>query len=95
MAKNKTPKVKNLIENPTTITEDELKNIQQLVQALNNAHLNVGKISSQKHEMLHSVTMLEGDMRKMQKELQEKYGEVNINIQDGSINKKEDVQANS
>ena len=95
MAKRKTAKVKNLVENPTSITEDELKDIQQLVQALNNGHMNVGKISSQKHELLHQVTMLEDRMKVMQEELKEKYGEVNINIQDGSINKQEDVKADS
>lgn len=66
------------------ITEEELKNLQELVGKLNNASNQLGGIEMQKHQLLHASQVLQSDMQEMQKGLEEAYGKVNINIQDGT-----------
>ena len=78
---------------PKSITEDELKSIQEAVGPINQAQMEIGRIETRKHIINHEFTLMEGNMRKKQTELQEQYGEVNINIQDGTITYPEDEQA--
>ena len=66
------------------ITEEELKNLQELVGKLNNASNQLGGIEMQKHQLLHASQVLQTDMQSMQKALEETYGKVNINIKDGT-----------
>ena len=66
------------------ITEEELKNLQELVGKLNTASNQLGNIEMQKHQLLHASQILQADLQTMQKSLEEAYGVVNINIQDGT-----------
>ena len=66
------------------ITEEELKNLQELVGKLNNASNQLGGIEMQKHQLLHASQVLQSDMQTMQQKLEETYGKININIQDGT-----------
>jgi len=81
-------------EKPTSITTEELKNLQELINALNSAQLEVGGIESRKHNLLHQVVALQQKVQEMQAGLEETYGKVNINITDGTISYIEDEQAN-
>jgi hypothetical protein len=38
----------------------------------------------QKHQLLHASQSLQNDLNTMQKTLEETYGKVNVNIQDGT-----------
>ena len=84
-------KIKDL--KPVSIGEDQLKEIQTMVQQMNNTHLEIGRMETRKHIINHEFTLMEGKMKEKQKELQEQYGQVNINIQDGTITYPEDEQA--
>jgi hypothetical protein len=66
------------------ITADELKALQELVGKLNTASSQLGNIEMQKHQLLHASQVLQADLQTMQKSLEESYGVVNINIQDGT-----------
>ena len=66
------------------ITADELKALQELVGKLNSASNQLGNIEMQKHQLLHASQILQADLQTMQKSLEEAYGVVNINIQDGT-----------
>jgi hypothetical protein len=90
MAKNK-KKVVDL--KPTSITEDQLKAIQEVVSPINNAQMELGRIECRKHMLCHDVAILQEKLQKIQKELEDQYGTVNVNIQTGEINY--DVEANS
>jgi len=69
------------------IEEEELKALQTLVGKLNNLKLELGNIETTKHKILHQAAELETkEFGEMHKTLEEKYGKVNINISDGSIN---------
>ena len=79
---------------PQNVTEEELKNLQNLVNAMNRAQMEVGNLESRKHTLLHQVTTLQTNMQAMQKSFEELYGKVDINIQDGAISYPEDVETN-
>ena len=78
---------------PQNITEEELKNLQDLVNALNRVQIEVGSIESRKHGLLHQVISLQQQMQTLQKGFEELYGKVDINITDGTIAYPEDVEA--
>ena len=78
---------------PQNVTEEELKNLQNLVNAMNRAQMEVGNLESRKHSILHQVTGLQTQMQTMQKTFEEVYGKVDINITDGTIAYPEDVEA--
>ena len=76
------------------VTDEQLKRLQEIVGAMNGATTRVGQIETQKHAVLHDLTLMRQDLLKFQAELEEEYGKVNVNIQDGTITKVEDVEAN-
>jgi len=76
------------------VTEEQLKRLQEIVAAMNGATTRVGQIETQKHAVLHDLTLMREDLLKFQAELEEEYGKVNVNIQDGTITEVEDVEAN-
>ena len=87
MAKEKVVDLK-----PQNITEEELKNLQDLVNALNRVQIEIGSIESRKHGLLHQVISLQQQMQTLQKGFEELYGKVDINITEGTIAYPEDEQ---
>jgi len=92
MAKKKKEKIVDL--KPSKLTEEELSEIQQLVNTLNRAQIEVGSIETRKHSLLHQVIGVQNQMQAVQKKFEETYGNVDINITDGAITYKEDEQSN-
>ena len=76
------------------VTDEQLKKLQEIVGAMNGATTKVGQLETQKHAVLHDLTLMREDLLKFQAELEEQYGKVNVNIQDGTISEREDVEAN-
>tara|TARA_R100000084_G_scaffold677_2_gene480 strand:+ start:435 stop:704 length:270 start_codon:yes stop_codon:yes gene_type:complete len=66
------------------ITEEELKNLQDLVAKLNSASSQLGNIEMQKHQLLHASQTLQSNLNELQSNLEKEYGKVSINIQDGT-----------
>jgi len=77
------------------VTEDELKSLQEIVGSMNGATTRVGQIENQKHMVLHDLSLMRTDLMKLQSELEATYGKVDVNIQDGTINVREDVEADT
>jgi len=71
---------------PTSITEEQLKNVQTTVNNINRSQMEIGKIESQKHSLLHQINGLQEELGRIQVELEKEYGTVDINIQTGEIN---------
>jgi len=95
MAKNTVKKIKELkAEKPSKITNEELNQVQSVINDINRAQLEVGSIESKKHNLLHHVSVLQEQLGELQVELKKTYGTVDINIQDGTINTKQDEQTN-
>ena len=93
MAKRKTPKVQDL--RPEKITKEQLLKMQNVVRAVNEGQQQLGMLESQKHALLHDVMQLQTMIGKIQQELKEEYGNIDINISDGAIKYLQDEQADS
>ena len=76
------------------IKDEQLKNLQEIINALNGATTRVGQIETQKHIIMHDITKMRVDLSDLQAKLEEEYGKVNINIENGTITEREDVEAN-
>jgi len=92
MAKKKKEKIVDL--KPSKLTEEELSEIQQLINGLNRVQLEVGGLETRKHNLMHQVLGIQNQMQAVQKKFEETYGNVDINITDGSITYNEDEQSN-
>ena len=71
---------------PAKITDEQLKSVQTTVNGINRAQMEIGKLESQKHQMLHQINNIQEELGKLQAELEKEYGTVDINIQTGEIN---------
>jgi predicted nuclease with TOPRIM domain len=66
------------------ITQEQLEELQGYVGKLNNVATQIGNLELQKHQLNHIATETQSDLNKFQVKLEEKYGKVSINIQDGT-----------
>ena len=79
---------------PEKITEEQLKKIQDTVNGINRAQLEIGTMELKKHEMLHGISGLREQLVVLQKELEKDYGTFDVNIVDGKINYPENGEVN-
>ncbi len=82
MAKRKTPKAKK----PSKVTNEELNELQQLVGNINQYYMQVGQVETQKHNLLHSLALLNDKLVLMRDKFKTNYGTDDINISTGAIN---------
>ena len=95
MAKNTNKKIKELkAEKPSKITNEELNQVQSVINDMNRAQLEIGSMETKKHSLLHHISLLQEKLSEMQINFEKIYGTADINIQDGTINHKEDVKTN-
>ena len=80
---------------PEKITDEQLKKVQDTVNSINRAQLEIGSIELKKHEMMHQIAGLRDELTLLQGEFEKEYGTFDINIQDGAINYGDDVKADS
>ena len=71
---------------PEKITDEQLEKVQNTVNSINRAQLEIGSIELKKHEMMHNVAGLRDELTLLQTEFEKDYGTFDINIQDGVIN---------
>ena len=71
---------------PEKITNEQLKKVQDTVNGINRAQLEIGSIELRKHEMMHNIASLREELTSLQAEFEKDYGTFDINIQDGVIN---------
>ena len=84
MAKRKTPKVKDL--RPEKITDEQLKKVQDTVNAMNRTQMEIGQLETRKHELVHNIAVVKDGLAALQSEFEKEYGTIDVNIQDGTIN---------
>ena len=72
---------------PEKLKEDELKKIQEFVSKLNEGNLQVGILENQKLNVLMQVNSIQEEFNNYQKEIEDTYGKVSINIEDGTLSK--------
>ena len=78
---------------PEKITDEQLKKVQDTVNGINRAQLEIGSLEIKKHEMMHGIAGLRDELTVLQAEFEKEYGTFDINIQDGLINSPENGEA--
>ena len=68
------------------ISDEHLKELQGIVNIINNVQFNVGKIEMQKHNLLHELAISQKKIVEMQDVLSKEYGSFDINVADGTVN---------
>ena len=87
MAKRTNAKIQELKGiKPEKITAEQLEKVQNTVNSINRAQLEIGSIELKKHEMMHQIAGLRDELTLLQTEFDKEYGTFDINIQDGTIN---------
>jgi hypothetical protein len=67
------------------ITDEQLQELQLLLNEINKNQLSIGQLETQKASIIEGVGQLQLKLREIQASLEEEYGKVSVNIQDGSI----------
>ena len=80
---------------PEKISEEELKQLQGVVSAVNKLQFDIGTLEAQKHAALHALFEGNQKLTEIQANFNKNYGTDNINIGDGTINYKEDEPSDS
>ena len=86
----KKEKVVDLKPKAEKITEDQLQRLQNIVSGINKLQFDIGTLEAQKHNLLHNLFQTNDIIREMQEGFTKEYGTADINIQDGTINHKDE-----
>jgi len=95
---NKKAENANVVSETKKISEKHLTELQGHVNRINQAQLQLGQLTSQKHGVLNAIPQLQTQLKTFQDKMEEVYGKVSINIQDGTfqeIPEQADEQANT
>ena len=68
------------------ISDKHLKELQEVVNIINNIQFNIGKLEGQKHSLLHELSISQKKILDMQDKVCKEYGTHDINVIDGTIN---------
>ena len=93
MGGKKKEKMKDL--RAAAIKEEQLKELQNIVTAINKLQFDIGQMEVQKHSALHALFQGNDKLTAMQASYKEKYGTDDINIQDGTIKYNDDEPSDS
>ena len=86
----KKEKIVDLKPKVDKISDKHLEELQSILNITNNLQYNIGKLEGQKHNLLHELSITQKRIVDMQDVLSKEYGTYDVNIADGTINKKED-----
>ena len=66
------------------ITEEQLKQLQEQEGKRNAIKHDIGLLETQKHALLHAFANIQEEQDKLKVQLEDEYGKINVNLQDGS-----------
>jgi hypothetical protein len=66
------------------IKEEQLTTIKEQQEKINSILHQLGYLESQKHGLLHELASVNQDVEEFKKVLEEEYGAININLEDGT-----------
>ena len=78
---------------PEKVTASQLEKIQKTVSDINRAQVEVGRLETTKHNIMHQIVVMQNELKQIQDELEKDYGTVNINIEDVTIQYPENGEA--
>ena len=67
------------------ITKEELEELQAKISVLNNLQYKLGALSVDQNKVLKAFDTVREELKTMQMGLKETYGNVSINVEDGSL----------
>ena len=67
------------------ITKEELEKVVDFQNKLYKITTDIGVLESQKHAALHDLAGFNQEQEEYKKVLEEKYGKININLEDGTF----------
>ena len=82
----KKEKIVDLKSKPEKITKEQLDRVQDTVNNINRAQLEIGSMEVKKHELMHNIAGFRDELTLLQTEFEKEYGTFDVNIQDGVIN---------
>ena len=75
------------------ISKEELESLLESEKKVSAIKHDLGTLDEQKHNLLHALSQVREESNKVKKELEDKYGKININLKDGSYEEiKEDKE---
>ena len=89
MAKRKTPKAEKVIDltpKAEKVTDEQLAKIQGSVSSINSHQMELGRMETRKHQLLHNLISIQDQLTLLHEELQKEYNTIDINIETGDIN---------
>ena len=67
-----------------SITAEELKQVKKQQSELGIVVNQIGQLEANKHSLLHKIAGINEGIEDTKKQLEEKYGAININLEDGT-----------
>ena len=67
-----------------SITAEELKTIKEQQSELGTVVNQIGQLEANKHSLLHKIAGINEGIEDTKKQLEEKYGSINVNLEDGT-----------
>ena len=83
------------VEDTKKITDEQLEVITKHQKDLNKSLTNIGFLETQKHSLLHAIAEINSDVEKQKSELENKYGSITINLEDGSFEEVKQEEASA
>lgn len=75
------------------LEQKELDLLREQESKKNAVYHDLGVLETQKHTLLHALAELAKEQDEVRKELEEKYGKVNVSLEDGSFETIEDGES--
>jgi len=92
----KKEKIVELTSKAEKVTTEQLKEIQTIINKINQGYSDIGRLEAQKQNILHHLAGKNDEMVSLQDKMEKEYGTSDINIMDGTINyEKENGQVNT
>jgi hypothetical protein len=66
------------------ISKEELESLLESEKKVSAIKHDLGTLDEQKHNLLHALGQVREESNKVKKEVEGKYGKININLKDGS-----------
>jgi len=74
------------------ISKEELESLLESEKKVSAIKHDLGTLDEQKHNLLHALGQVREESNKVKKELEDKYGKININLKDGSYEEIKEVK---
>ena len=73
-------------DKPEKVTDEQLKEVQQLINDINRNQMELGQMETRKHAVLHHISSLQEGVGAMRETFEKDYGTADVDIQTGVIN---------